>query len=520
MDRADRTLKGLRTSNLSANQSALKEMTALVKYGTRQLEEVYKQTLLSTGASEQIEPLHFIMKDKPFPTIPEQEASQLQTINRYVASSAAQSSQTGECTTAMHYAEIRGNYISRSLTTSSAATLSTARKQNADAIYRRGTCGIGAYATALEGMITAEFENVRSTFSREEWGRVLLSTCRPALGDFGRTLRDLNSHIQANLMTDCFLAYEIIDIVASLALRLDSIGGDIKKTITEVLQPIRDTAKSSVTRMLEDTRGRVQSLISLPAEGSAIPVTMDILTRLQNLAQYLTSVTSLMNSIGDGGWGPSSPTSSLAPSIRSSESGDAPQIFAHYCSDTLETLVSTLDSRARLLLKSQAVQAVFMCNNIAVIEGMIRSSELASLLVSVQPRIDTWRSKHVKLYLNAWTPASSQLLDVQYTNRSSRPTSSGHTDSASVVRGLSTREKDNIKEKFRAFNTAFDDLVAKHRAYRMEKEVRAVLVREVQRIIEPLYGRFWDRYHEVDKGKGKYVRYDKSALSSIFSTLA
>ena len=66
---------------------------------------------------------------------------------------------------------------------------------------------------------------------------------------------------------------------------------------------------------------------------------------------------------------------------------------------------------------------------------------------------------------------------------------------------------------------SFDDLVSRHKAYRMEKEVRVLLVREVQRVIEPLYGRFWDRYHEVDKGKGKYVRYDKSSLSGVFQNM-
>jgi len=234
-----------------------------------------------------------------------------------------------------------------------------------------------------------------------------------------------------------------------------------------------------------------------------------------------------MATLGDGNWTPSSPTSSATPSIRSfdaamNQSGahDGNQLFAHYCSDTLEILIAALDSRARLLLKSQGVQAVFMCNNIDIVEGLIRSSELASLLTSLQSRIDTWRSKHVKLYLNSWTIATSQLLDVQYTNRASgRPTSSGAPDSASVIKGLSTKERDNIKEKFRTFNSAFDDLVAKHKSYRMENDVRLMLGNEVQRVIEPLYGRFWDRYHEIDKGKGKYVKYSKAELATIFGQL-
>jgi exocyst complex protein 7 len=515
----------------------MKEMSALVNYGTRQLEEVFKQDVVNCTGN-QIEPLHFITKgipflrvpiylltfiDKPFPIIPERDVSRLRVINRYMASTTSKGSQisVGEYNTMKIFADIRGNYVARSLTTSSAASLSTARKQNADALYRRGTCGIGAYASSLEGMITAEFDNVKRMFASEDWTRALLLTTRPALNDFGKTLRDLNSHIQANMMTDCFLAYEILDIVSSLARRLDTMTPEMKKAILELLQPVHDTAKSSLSKMIEETKQRVQSLISLPPDGSPLPLTSEIVTRLQHLSEYFSPVTTIMSTIGDGNWA-SSPPPSSPPSIRSFDTGagssEGSQIFAHYCTDSLETLVAQLDSRARLLLKSTGVQNVFMCNNISVIEGMLSTSDLATMLPSIQSRIDMWRSKHVKLYLTSWNIASGQLLDVQYTNRASgRPTSSGVPDSASVVRALSAKERDNIKDKFRVFNAAFDDLVAKHKSYKMEKEVRSLLGREVQRVIEPLYGRFWDRYHEVDKGKGKYVKYSKAELSAMFS---
>ena len=54
----------------------------------------------------------------------------------------------------------------------------------------------------------------------------------------------------------------------------------------------------------------------------------------------------------------------------------------------------------------------------------------------------------------------------------------------------------------------------------MEREVKPQLAREVQVLLEPLYGRFWDRYHEIDKGRGKYVKYDRSQLGSILASLA
>jgi exocyst complex protein 7 len=62
MQRADMALRGLRSTNLAANQSAMRETQALVKYGARQLEEIFKQTLLSTGASIPLEPLGYITK--------------------------------------------------------------------------------------------------------------------------------------------------------------------------------------------------------------------------------------------------------------------------------------------------------------------------------------------------------------------------------------------------------------------------------------------------------------------------
>ena len=136
--------------------------------------------------------------------------------------------------------------------------------------------------------------------------------------------------------------------------------------------------------------------------------------------------------------------------------------------------------------------------------------------------VDKWRKNAAQLYNVALREPSLHLLDVQYTNRGSQRPPSGSAaaiDSAAILKGLSSKDKDAIKEKFRLFNASFDDLVAKHKSLNMEREVREMLARQVQQMIEPLYCRFWDRYHEVDKGKGKYVKYDKGSISAVFHGL-
>jgi exocyst complex protein 7 len=403
------------------------------------------------------------------------------------------------------------------------ASVSTARKQSADAIYKPGQNGIGIYSDAFRRMTVSEYNNICPIFAREEWGRMCTSTMRNALNEYGKTLRDLNVHIQNNLMTDCFLAYEIIGIVSRLAINLEQQSAELKQPVYDVLKPIRETAKISLPRMLEDTRGRVQSLVALPADAGSVPATAEAMTRLQTLTSFLEPLSSILTSLGDGMWskGPASPSGSFSPSMRSFDVGaDGDKLFANYAGDMIETLLNALDSRARLLLKSTSVQGVFMVNNIAIIDRMIRSSELQPLLVGITPKlVDKWRVKCSKQYVNTWSDLAQLLFDVQHTSRMRSSSTAGAIDSASVVKSMSSKEKDAIKEKFKNFNTTFDDQIAKHKSYRMEREAKIAFARDIAQLIEPMYGRFWERYHEIDKGKGKYVKYDKSQMSSILASL-
>ncbi|KAL9043419.1 MAG: hypothetical protein Q9214_003397 [Letrouitia sp. 1 TL-2023] len=426
------------------------------------------------------------------------------------------------------YSEIRGMYISASMQTLSTASITTSKRKGTDEIYRSGTSGIATYASGLEGVFLAEFQSISAIFPRENWGLVFDNTCRKALADFAKTLRELNMHIKQNMATDCYLAYEIIEIVTNTGLRLDQKTVPMKLPFADALKPVRETAKASLLEMLEDIRRRVSGLQALPYDGAPISFTTDVMTRLQTMATYTHPLGSLLASIGDGNW--TSITSSSAgastspPSIKSLDVGlDGNQLLAHYIMDAIETLLTGLEAKSRMLLKGKFVSGVFMANTVAVIDRMIRSSDLSLILSSggASAKIENWRKKGNSAYLDSWREPCSALMDVQYTNRGARPPSggSGPIDSSAVIKQLSGKDKDSIKEKFKNFNTSFEDLSARHKGLHMEREVRSQLAREIQAMIEPMYARFWDRYHELDKGKGKYVKYDKGSLSAQLANL-
>ena len=535
--RLNKALGDMKASNLRSTQQTVAELQRLVKLGNTQLENSFDK-LLRNETPRALEPLHFITKSKPFPVLSQDKFARLGLMNSFVAGLYRQNSGGApqESPIAKIYIEIRSQYLSSALVNLAAASSNTAKKKNADAIYRAGTNGIGTYAQAMEGLFVAEYENICNIFTREDWGPVFEATCQPSLVELGRTLRELNGHIKAHMSTDCYLAYEIVEIISELSNNLERRTGELKSALGASLKPVRETAKASLPELLDDTKKKVNGLQTLPTDGAPVPVVSETMQRLQTMVEFLRPISSIMISLGDGGWKTTGGASRVGagdavPSLASFDPGaDGTEIFVHYCTDTIEALMMSLDARARLLLQKKPVMGVFIANSVTIIDRMIQTSELAPLLNPRLGALETWRKKSTSFYTETCKDVSVHLFDVIHTSRGAtggggggRPASGQGggmvVDSASILKSLSSKDKESIKGKFAAFNASFDDMVLRHKAYSMEREVRQMFAKDMQNMIEPLYNRFWDRYHEVDKGKGKYVKYDKSAIAAVFLTL-
>jgi exocyst complex protein 7 len=525
--RLGKSLADMQTSNLRANQQAMADLSRLIKTGNTQLESHF-EALLRDETPPSVEPLHYITKDKPFPILSQETITRLGLVNAHISAVHRQSDDVAAPTTAdspvaKRYAEIRGPYLSSTLANLAAASVNTAKKKDPNAIYRTGTNGIGMYVKAMEGLFFAEYDNICSIFTREDWAPLFQLACQPALAELARTLRELNGHIRANLSTDCCLAYEITEMLTNLSNNLDARTGELKPAFGAALRPVRETAKTSLSEVFDDIKRKVGNIQAIPSDGAPVPIVAETLQRLQVMVEFIRPISSILVSLGDGGWKSSAAATSrpsdAAPSLASFDVGaDGTEIFVHYCTDTLETLLASLEQKARSLLKGKSVLGVFLANCVAIMERSVQGSDLGPLLENRLPALDQWRKRATSLYTDACRDVSGHLLDAIHTNRSQRPTS-GQTDSASILKGLGSKDKENIKAKFQSFNASFDELIAKHKSYHMEREVRQTFARDMQQFLEPLYNRFWDRYHEIDKGKGKYVKYDKAAISAIFSTL-
>ncbi|KAJ5273343.1 hypothetical protein N7478_008468 [Penicillium angulare] len=513
MKRVEKALVDLNTTNLRSNQKAIAEFNSLLNNGSSQLQDMLRSELKQHITP--IEPLHYLTKELPFPSIPEETISQLGPICSAISSSFALGPQRGkgESPAMKIYAEVRGPYITASLQNLAIASLNTVKRRANDGPYKQGTNGIGIYSNALEAFVNTEHEMISQIFPVDQQGLTLQATFLSAMAEYSKTLRELNQYIRQNLMTDCFLAFEIIEIVTAMSYRIDSKAAELKSLLIEALRPVRETAKSSLSELLEETKRKAAN-VPLPPDGGAVSLVEEVMNSLATLTGYSGPLASILTSLGDGNWRSKSNTSGTAPLDVGPDSGT---LFSHFILDMIEALMTAMETRGRAFHRSKAAQGVFLSNVFCIVDRSIRQSpELARYLGAPDSiaRIDTFRKRATSTYLDAWKETSQFLLDVQYTSRSgARPNSSGAVDSSAIVKSLSSKDKDAIKDKFKSFNAHFDDMLSRHKSLHMEREVRSVLGRELQAVLEPLYARFYDRYVEIDKGRGKYIKYDKSNLS-------
>ncbi|CEJ53800.1 Putative Exocyst component protein [Penicillium brasilianum] len=520
MKRVEKALADLNTTNLRSNQKAMSDFNALISTGSNMLQDTFRAELMQHATP--IEPLHYLTKELPFPSLPEDTVSQLAPIRSAIESAAIHGPQRGkgESPALKIYADVRGPYIKSSLQNLSIASLNTVKRRPTDGPYKQGTNGIGIYSNALEGFIVAEHGAIVQIFTVDQHGLVLQATFLPAMGDYSKTLRELNQYIKANLMTDCFLAFEIIEIVTAMSYRIDSKSAELKSLLIEALRPVRETAKSSLSELLEETKRRAATA-PLPPDGGSIPLVDEVMSSLATLTRYSGPLASILTSLGDGNWRSNSNTAGTAPLDVGPDSGT---LLSHFIVDMIEALMNSLEARGRAFYRSKAALGVFLSNVFCVVDRSIRQSpELARYLGAPDTiaRIDSFRKRATSTYLDAWKDTSQCLLDVQYTSRTgARPSSGGAVDSSAIVKNLSSRDRDAIKEKFKCFNASFDEMVSRHKSLHMEPEVRSVLSRELQAVLEPLYSRFYDRYVEIDKGRGKYIKYDKASLAVQLAQLS
>ena len=141
-----------------------------------------------------------------------------------------------------------------------------------------------------------------------------------------------------------------------------------------------------------------------------------------------------------------------------------------------------------------------------MIDQVVQRSEINSILGELGlQRLEKLRKKYINYYVSDWRDLTAILLDQTFVDSSGK---------------ISSKEKDQIKEKFKKFHDGFEDLVSRSKSYRIsDPALKKLLKQEIVSLLLPMYERFYNRYKDSFKHPRKHIKYTPSELMNVLNTI-
>uniref|UniRef100_A0A0D9W466 Exocyst subunit Exo70 family protein n=1 Tax=Leersia perrieri TaxID=77586 RepID=A0A0D9W466_9ORYZ len=182
----------------------------------------------------------------------------------------------------------------------------------------------------------------------------------------------------------------------------------------------------------------------------------------------------------------------------------------------LVKLISYLEANLEeksTLYEDGALQCIFSMNNILYIVQKVKDSELGRILGDhwIRRRRGKIRQNSKNYLRISWTKVLSFLRDDAHGGRSGSGSGSGSGNSS------------RIKEKFKNFNLAFDEIYRSQTLWKVpDPQLREELKISISENVIPAYRAFLGRYGSlVDSGRnsGRYIKYTPEDLENQLSDL-
>ncbi|KAK9366382.1 Cullin repeat-like-containing domain protein [Lipomyces kononenkoae] len=509
IDRLKSAIKSLEGSPLKSSQQVTVRMNQLIITAVSNVRDRYRKMLISTSPISDAE-----SKVEFEPEIPEATIKDLSIMVDFFMV-------TDMSAAVPLYADIRGKYIMHNLSVLSDMAVKAEIKR-VQGFYRKGTSSFKLYMDALLKAMVTEERMIRKIFkAKSDSQNALSSTLKDLEKSFETTLQAINSVIRKNLITNCFYAYDIIEQIHTASGEILLATESPVFSLESCGKELRKTAQDSFHEMLRHIESVVSGLPGLPVDFAVLDITKQVMGWVARLEDYDTTLASLLIPLGAPstwslGLSYQSTFSTATGSGTPDSSNMAAEILSLFIAEIFDDLLVNIEAKARTQYKKVTRVGLQIIANLMYVERAVRSSsEISALLTSGTgiERLDKIRKRALNMFLDGWKVCASYLMDVTVVRSAS--TASGGKAS------MSSKDREVIKEKFRNFNTSFDELVVKFKEYNFaDAELRAYLAKEVA-FVSPLYQRFYEKHKagEFSKHTEKYIKYNKSQLDQMLASL-
>ncbi|KAK9235736.1 Cullin repeat-like-containing domain protein [Lipomyces kononenkoae] len=509
IDRLKSAIKSLEGSPLKSSQQVTTRMNQLITTAVSNVRERYRKMLISASPISEAE------NNVEFePEIPDATIKDLSIMVDFFMV-------TDMSAAVPLYADIRGKYIMHNLSVLSDMAVKTEIKR-VYGFYRKGTSCFKQYMDAVLRAMVTEEKMIRKVFkAKSDIQNALSSTLKDVEKSFETTLQAINNVIRKNVITNCFYAYDVIEQIHAASGELLLATENPVFNLESCGKELRKTAQDSFHDMLRHIELVVSGLAGLPVDFAVLDITKQVMGWVARLEDYDTTLASLLIPLGaPSTWSLSLSYQSTFSTATGSGTPDSAnmgaEILSLFISEIFDDLLVNIEAKARTQYKKVTRVGLQVIANLIYVERGVRASpQISAVLTSGTgiERLDKVRKRALNMFLDGWKVCASYLMDVTVV-RSASTASGGKA-------AMSSKDREVIKEKFRNFNTSFDELVAKFREYNFgDADLRAYLAKEVA-FVSPLYQRFYEKHKagEFSKHTEKYIKYNKSQLDQILAGL-
>jgi exocyst complex protein 7 len=387
-------------------------------------------------------------------------------------------------------------------------------KKNNKVPYEKGSNGINNYTEALVGFIYNEYALLEELI-KEQHREVKLfkEIFKPIVDKFLQLISGIVTDVQKTLQNDGLLVFELIDNIIKLEVALQSKLIDKVEdefpNLENSLFSCQHLARSLFKDLLVYIDQKIRSVTVLPQDNGISEITVEVMSKARRLTEYREGATKVMKGLKAGVWIPQPRPQWLTVFSSVSQTHvindeDPEQLLSSFFSDVIDALIVSLEIKATTLIKKKQTIGYFLITNITLVEQIISRSELSKILdANGYQRLDKLKKRALNFFLTSWKQVAAYLLDVN------------------VVGKLSSKDRELIKEKFKNFNSEFDELVKSYKQYNItDPGLKKYLSKEIS-FISPLYHRFYDKHSQGDftKHTDKYIKYSKPEFDRVLDSL-
>lgn len=406
-------------------------------------------------------------------------------------------------------------------------------KRNSKMPYEKGSNGINRYNNELIKAVKEQIALIsevgaKINLNASTKDMFVLDIVHKAINEgYAEVISNFNKFFKnSSVLNNDLLILETIENLSHFErfLNINNIDTRSFPAFNENYHQLLNISNEIFRSLIEYSENRVKSVDKL-TDLNATETVVELISRIRKLSEYQNSLLKLISGLKLGSWLNLKPPArfinvytSVIPNVSDDVDETAPEhLLSCFISDYIDSIVINIEIglKTDVTLK-KSMQGYYLVKNTVLIETIVnRSQQLFESLGNLGiERLNRLKKRFLKLFLDDWNYASYIIIR-DMTSITTANAVSGHSGS-----GMSSKEKEQVKELFKNFNESFEEALRNYEKYNItDVNLRTYLSGEIKKLIMNAYFKLYDKYGsgEFTKNRAKYIKYNKQQFEHILN---